>query len=62
VHEEVECAYSVFSDSRGKKYLQLETFGSPSRKLAGKVSQSVQFDEASLQELRRIANSVLGPA
>jgi hypothetical protein len=59
VHGEVECSYSVVSDSRGQKYLQLETFGSPSRKLTGKTSQSIQFDESSLRELKRIIESVL---
>jgi hypothetical protein len=59
VHGEVDCAYSVFTDGHGRKYLQLETFGSPTRKLTGKTSQSMQFDESSLRELNRIIESVL---
>ncbi len=59
VHGEVDCAYSVFTDSQGRTYLQLETFGSPTRKLTGKTSQSMQFDERSLRELKRIIDSVL---
>jgi hypothetical protein len=58
VHDEVECSYSIFS-SGGKRYLQLETFGSPTRKLKGKTSQSVQFDETSLRELKRIIEKAL---
>ena len=58
VHDEVECRYSIFS-SGGKRYLQLETFGSPTRKLKGKTSQSVQFDETSLRELQRIIEKAL---
>lgn len=60
VHGEVECTYSVFSDSQGRRYLQLETFGSPVRKLTGKTSQSMQFDEDSLRELKRIIDSMVG--
>jgi hypothetical protein len=59
VHEEVDCAYSVFSDAQGRTYLQLETFGSPTRKLRGKTSQSIQFDETALRRLSRIIDSVL---
>lgn len=59
VHEEVECAYSTFRDPSGRIVLQLETFGSPTRKLPGKTSQSIQFDEVGLRELRRIIDSLL---
>jgi hypothetical protein len=59
VHVEVGCAYSTFTDSQGRRYLQLETFGSPMRKLTGKTSQSIQFDETSLRELGSIIESVL---
>jgi hypothetical protein len=60
VHGEVECAYSVFTDKHGRRYLQLETFGSPMRKLTGKTSQSMQFDEASLRDLKRIIDAIVG--
>ena len=59
VHGEVECGYSVFTDVKGLKYLQLETLGSPTRKLTGKPSQCLQFDQAALRELRRIIDQVL---
>jgi hypothetical protein len=56
----VECAYSIFTGAGARKYLQLETFGSDARKLTGKTSQSIQFDEESLRELRRIITSIIG--
>jgi hypothetical protein len=59
IHGEVECAYSILSDIQGRKFLQLETFGSSARKFLGKTSQSIQFDEASLRELRRIIDGIL---
>jgi hypothetical protein len=54
VHGFVECAYSVFTGSDGKRYLQLETFGSKERKIPGKTSQAIQINEASARELKRL--------
>ncbi len=54
VHAEVDCTYSVFTASDGKRYLQLDTFGSKQRKILSKTSQSIQFDPASALELKRI--------
>ncbi len=39
VHNEVDCTYHVFIDSRGVKHLQLDTYGSKYRTNHGKVSQ-----------------------
>jgi hypothetical protein len=59
-HEEVDCFYFEFSDRKGNRYLQLDTLGRPTRKLAGKVSQSLQFDREALIELRRIIDALVG--
>lgn len=59
VHGEVKCAYSVFTGERGRRYLQIDTFGSKTRKLTGKTSQSIQFDGQSLRELKKIIDSVI---
>jgi hypothetical protein len=59
VHGEVECTYTVFKDSKGQLYLQLDTYGSGFRKLSGKKSQSLQFSRETLTELRKIIDSVL---
>ena len=60
LHEKVDCLYTEFSDKDGNRYLQLDTFGRPTRKLAGKVSQSLQFDKAALIDLRKIIDGVIG--
>lgn len=54
IHKEVDCTYTVFNDSLGEKILQLDTYGSSDRKIKGKVSQSIQLDKESAEELVRI--------
>ena len=44
VHGEVEATYSVFENDNGK-YLQIDTYGLPSRQIPGKRSQSLQVDK-----------------
>lgn len=53
VHGPVECSYSVFSDS-GKRYLQLDTYGSSERAQPGKLSQSLQFDRTGAERLLQL--------
>lgn len=50
VHGTVECSYSSFSEG-GSRYLQLDTYGSPDRAIAGKVSQSLQLNHESAKRL-----------
>lgn len=50
VHEVVESTYSVF-EKYGEKFFQLDTYGSPDRKLKGKISQSIQLDKDSAEFL-----------
>ena len=38
----------------GKRYLHLNTFGSSTRKIPGKVSQTLQLDEQGARELAEI--------
>ena len=51
-HSTVECTSTLFTDDAGIKYLQLDTDGSKTRKIPGKVSQSLQFSPESLGQLR----------
>ena len=44
IHNEVNGSYSVFITEDGKQFLQIDTYGSPDRKIQEKVSQSIQFD------------------
>lgn len=43
VHAEVECTYSVFENS-GKKYFQIDTYGTEQRQVKNQPSQKIQFD------------------
>jgi hypothetical protein len=53
IHEPVDCGYAVI-DVGGTRLLQIETYGRKSRKLKGKVSQTVQFTREAAIELKRI--------
>lgn len=50
---QVVCKYMV-SETNGKKVLQLNTYGSDSREIPGKLSQTLQFDEAAAKQLAAI--------
>ena len=52
LHEETVCCSSIFVDDQGRRYVQLDTYGSKTRKLGGKVSQAIQFDESAAKQLR----------
>jgi len=49
---EVECFASDSTDEKGKRYLQLDTTGSPTRKAAGAINQSIRFDERAASQLK----------
>jgi hypothetical protein len=59
IHGPVDCSYTVFTDESGGKYLQIDTYGSKTRKIKGKKSQSIQFNENSLRELMEIIRHIL---
>ncbi|WEJ57867.1 methionyl-tRNA formyltransferase [Devosia sp. FJ2-5-3] len=59
LHGEVEATYVVF-ERDGKKLLQLNTHGSPTRKLVGKRSQNMQFDQHGAEELYQILRKTFG--
>ena len=56
IHGEVLCGYNSIQIGQ-REILQLETYGSPDRKVPGKISQSIQLDEAGARELVRILRS-----
>ena len=57
IHRPTECSASAFR-ANGRAYLQLDTFGSATRKQPGKTSQSLQFTEESAAELKRLIEEV----
>jgi hypothetical protein len=52
VHGEVECGYTHF-EAHGRRYLQLDTYGSQARRIPGKTSQTIQLD---IDGARRLMN------
>ncbi len=50
---EVECGYTV-GHVGDRKILHLETYGSSTRAIPGKVSQSIELDQDSARELAAI--------
>ncbi len=52
-HSDCECGWSV-TQRDGVAVLQLDTYGSKDRKLAQKMSQSIQLDRDGAEELLRI--------
>jgi len=57
VHGEVNCTYTAFRAADGKAYFQIDTYGSPERKLKGKKSQTVQLDEGAAKQLIALLKS-----
>ncbi len=51
VHDGVDCGYRILTAPDHARLVQLDTYGSDGRKLAGKASQSIQIDEARAQQL-----------
>lgn len=52
-HGPVDCGYRTF-DTNGKTLLQLDTYGSTQRAQPGTISQSLQVDEATAEQLIEI--------
>lgn len=50
---EVQCGW-VVGEHNGRKVLHLETYGSSSRSIPGRVSQSIERDERAAGELMTI--------
>ncbi len=57
VHGTVDATYSSFQDKSGVKYLQIDTYGSRTRKIPGKKSQSIQLGPEAQRQLKDILRS-----
>jgi hypothetical protein len=51
VHRPTRCTYSILDACDGTRVLQLDTYGTASRRNPDKVSQSLQFNRASASQL-----------
>ena len=58
-HTDVDCTYSVVESSEGIKYLQIDTYGSVSRQIPNKKSQSLRFSPEAIRQLKVIIDSEL---
>ena len=52
-HTEVEATYAIV-EADGQKSLQIDTYGSATRKIPGKKSQSLRFSPEALKPLKSI--------
>jgi hypothetical protein len=57
-HDPCECSYFVVETKDGNRLLTLETYGRDSRKMPGKISQSIQFGEQGAKRLRELLDQV----
>lgn len=53
-HSEVAATYAIIEDSDGDKYLQIDTYGSETRQIQGKKSQSMRLSKESIAQLLQI--------
>jgi hypothetical protein len=56
-HSEVQSTYSIVQDASGQRYLQIDTYGSVTREMPGKKSQSIRLSPEALEQLREIIES-----
>jgi len=54
IHGKTECSFYIVHDKAGRKYLQLDTYGSSNRQIPGKVSQSIQFSPEAIKQLKEL--------
>jgi len=53
-HTDVECTYSIITDDQGRRCLQIDTYGSTTRKIPGKKSQSIRFAPEAIEQLKTL--------
>ena len=53
-HTAVNCTYAIVQGEDGEKYLQLDTYGSATRKIPGKKSQSIRLSPEAIKQLKGI--------
>ena len=53
-HTETNCTYSIVLDDDGRRYLQVGTYGSGTREILDKKSQSIRFSPEAIEQLKTI--------
>lgn len=59
IHLPARSSYTSFIGNDGKRYFQIDSYGSDNRELKGKKSQSMQFDEETARALIDIIRTEL---
>jgi len=59
VHRQTKATYSVFIDTNGQRYFQLDTYGSTEREFPEKISQSIQLDKETAKYLIQLLRKEL---
>lgn len=54
VHDEVSATYTIFQNAAGQQFLQIDTYGSASRQMPNKKTQTLQFGPEGVAQLREI--------
>ena len=57
-HSEVQCTYSIVIGDDGSKCLQIDTYGSNTRKYKGKKSQSIRLSPQAIVQLKQILSKI----
>ncbi|WP_334176801.1 methionyl-tRNA formyltransferase [Pseudoxanthobacter sp.] len=60
VHGVVDCTFSSFTTDDGRRFFQIDTYGSPTRRFRGKKSQTIQLDETAARDLVRLLSAEFG--
>ena len=58
IHGLTECTHSLF-DHGNRRFLQIDTYGSATRKCPGKASQKLQFGPEGIEEIKRISANMM---
>lgn len=58
VHAKAPCTYSIIIDEQGRRYLQIDAYGSDQRQIKGKISYTMQFNEDSARRLKGLIGEV----
>ena len=53
-HTDVNGTYSIVSDNSGTRYLQIDTYGSVTRQIPGKKSQSIRFGPEAIEQIKNL--------
>lgn len=56
-HTEVNCTYTIVVEDDGQRYLQVDTYGSPTREILEK-SQTIRFAPEAIAQLKTILDQL----